>query len=56
MSRLSRRRPSVVTRLLTLCLSALFLVPSSANSNYLYEVLPPDMAPYVLLIVDNSGQ
>jgi len=51
----SKPRATLATRLLALALSGLFLMPSPASSNYLYEVLPPDLQPYVLLIVDNSG-
>ncbi|HWV39392.1 MAG TPA: hypothetical protein VN033_13060 [Vulgatibacter sp.] len=48
-------RASPGMRLLAISLASLFLMPSPANSNYLYEVLPPELHPYVLLIVDNSG-
>jgi len=50
-----KRKVGALSRLLLLSLLGMMFVPSSANSNYLYEVLPPDLHPYVLLIVDNSG-
>ncbi len=31
------------------------LLPAAAAANYLYEVVAPELQPYVLLVVDNSG-
>lgn len=52
---LHTKRRSTIKGGLSLILAGLMFVPSAANSNYLYEVLPPELHPYVLLIVDNSG-